>query len=221
MNVIKHLEYFDPMKVQESVHIIGLGAIGSHIAELLVRLGVQNFELYDFDTVTDYNVANQMFEFNDIGKEKTEAISEMLRRINPEVRVRVHTKGWHENLPLNGYVFICVDNIDIRKAICRCCMCNPMVKAVFDFRMRLSDAQHYAAAGNPKDIQTLLRTMNFTQEEAEAATPVSACGSTLSVIPTIKVITSLGVANFINFVKGQPLKRMILIDAFDFEVTAD
>ena len=85
MNVIKHLEYFDPMKVQESVHIIGLGAIGSHIAELLVRLGVQNFELYDFDTVTDYNVANQMFEFNDIGKEKTEAISEMLRRINPEV----------------------------------------------------------------------------------------------------------------------------------------
>ena len=63
--------------------------------------------------------------------------------------------------------------------------------------------------------------MNFTQEEAEAATPVSACGSTLSVIPTIKVITSLGVANFINFVKGQPLKKMILIDAFDFEVTAD
>ena len=45
MNVIKHLEYFDPMKVQEPVHIIGLGAIGSHIAELLVRLGVQNFEL--------------------------------------------------------------------------------------------------------------------------------------------------------------------------------
>ena len=62
---------------------------------------------------------------------------------------------------------------------------------------------------------------SITQEEAEAATPVSACGSTLSVIPTIKVITSLGVANFINFVKGQPLKKMILIDAFDFEVTAD
>lgn len=221
MNVIKHLEYFDPMKVQEPVHIIGLGAIGSHIAELLVRLGVQNFELYDFDTVADYNVANQMFEFNDIGKEKTEAISEMLQRINPEVRGHVHTKGWNENLPLKGYVFICVDNIDIRKAICQQCMCNPLVKAVFDFRMRLSDAQHYAAAGNPKDIQTLLRTMNFTQEEADAATPVSACGSTLSVIPTIKVITSLGVANFINFIKGQPLKKMILIDAFDFEVTAD
>lgn len=221
MNVIKHLEYFDPMKVREPVHIIGLGAIGSHIAELLVRLGVQNFELYDFDTVADYNVANQMFEFNDIGKEKTEAIGEMLQRINPEVRGHVHTKGWNENLPLKGYVFICVDNIDIRKAICQQCMCNPLVKAVFDFRMRLSDAQHYAAAGNPKDIQTLLRTMNFTQEEADAATPVSACGSTLSVIPTIKVITSLGVANFINFIKGQPLKKMILIDAFDFEVTAD
>ena len=221
MNVIKHLEYFDPMKVQEPVHIIGLGAIGSHIAELLARLGVQNFELYDFDTVTDYNVANQMFEFNDIGTEKTIAISELLQRINPEVKACVHTKGWNETLPLHGYVFICVDNIDIRRAICQQCMCNPLVKAIFDFRMRLSDAQHYAAAGNPRDIQTLLRTMNFTQEEADAATPVSACGSTLSVIPTIKVITSLGVANFINFIKGQPLKKMILIDAFDFEVTAD
>lgn len=220
MNVIKHLEYFNPMDVKDPVHIIGLGAIGSHIAELLTRLGIQNFHLYDFDTVTDYNLANQMFIFSDIGEAKTTAIANMIHSINPDARIAVHDKGWQGN-PLTGYVFICVDNIDIRKQICNYCRCNPNVKAVFDFRMRLSDAQHYAAAGNPKDIGALLNTMNFTQEEANAATPVSACGSTLSVIPTIKVITSLGIANFINFIKGQPLKKMILIDAFDFEVCAD
>lgn len=220
MNVIKHLEYFNPMDVKDPVHIIGLGAIGSHIAELLTRLGIQNFHLYDFDTVTDYNLANQMFIFSDIGEAKTTAIVNMIHSINPDARIAVHDKGWQGN-PLTGYVFICVDNIDIRKQICNYCRCNPNVKAVFDFRMRLSDAQHYAAAGNPKDIGALLNTMNFTQEEANAATPVSACGSTLSVIPTIKVITSLGIANFINFIKGQPLKKMILIDAFDFEVCAD
>lgn len=220
MNVIKHLEYFNPMDVKDPVHIIGLGAIGSHIAELLTRLGIQNFHLYDFDTVTDYNLANQMFIFSDIGEAKTTAIANMIHSINPDARITVHDKGWQGN-PLTGYVFICVDNIDIRKQICNYCRCNPNVKAVFDFRMRLSDAQHYAAAGNPKDIGALLNTMNFTQEEANAATPVSACGSTLSVIPTIKVITSLGIANFINFIKGQPLKKMILIDAFDFEVCAD
>ena len=220
MNVIKHLEYFNPMDVKDPVHIIGLGAIGSHIAELLTRLGIQNFHLYDFDTVTDYNLANQMFIFSDIGEAKTTAIANMIHSINFDARITVHDKGWQGN-PLTGYVFICVDNIDIRKQICHYCRCNPNVKAVFDFRMRLSDAQHYAAAGNPKDIGALLNTMNFTQEEANAATPVSACGSTLSVIPTIKVITSLGVANFINFIKGQPLKKMILIDAFDFEVCAD
>ena len=41
---------------------------------------------------------------------------------------------------------------------------------------------------------------------------------TLSVCSTVKVIVSYGVSNFINFVKGRPIKKMILVDAFDFDV---
>ena len=97
MNVIKHLEYFNPMDVKDPVHIIGLGAIGSHIAELLTRLGIQNFHLYDFDTVTDYNLANQMFIFSDIGEAKTTAIANMIHSINPDAHITVHDKGWQGN----------------------------------------------------------------------------------------------------------------------------
>ncbi len=49
---------------------------------------------------------------------------------------------------------------------------------------------------------------------------MSACNITLSVVPTVREVVALGVSNFINFVKGGPLKKMILIDAFAFDVVA-
>ena len=62
----------------------------------------------------------------------------------------------------------------------------------------------------------LLDTMQFTHEEAKVATPVSACGTTLSVAPTIRTIVSLGITNFMNFLKEGKLKKMILMDTFHY-----
>ena len=84
---------------------------------------------------------------------------------------------------------------------------------MFDFRTRLTDAQHYAADWSYK-------SMNFSHEEAQEETPVSACGVTLSVAPTIRIIVACGVSNFVNFVKKEPLKKMIQIDAFSFVLDA-
>ena len=68
MNLIKPQDYFSPTKVGSRCHIIGCGSVGSTIAENLVRLGVTNITLYDFDTVAEHNIANQMFFSSDIGK---------------------------------------------------------------------------------------------------------------------------------------------------------
>jgi len=62
--------------------------------------------------------------------------------------------------------------------------------------------------------------MNFTHEEAAEETPVSACNVTLSVAPTIRMVSSLGVANFVNFTKSAGLKKFIQIDAFGFVLDA-
>ena len=92
---------------------------------------------------------------------------------------------------------------------------------MFDFRMRLTDAQHYAADwSDQKMVETFIKSMAFSHDEAKEATPVSACNITLSVVPTVREVVALGVSNFINFVKGGPLKKMILIDAFAFDVVA-
>ena len=47
----KSRDFFDPSKIKMPVHIIGCGAIGSHLAETLARLGVTDIHLWDTDTV--------------------------------------------------------------------------------------------------------------------------------------------------------------------------
>ena len=92
---------------------------------------------------------------------------------------------------------------------------------MFDFRLGLQDAQHYACSWEEHDnIKNFLSTMNFTHAEAKEAMPVSACGTALSVIPTVRAIVALGMSNWINFVKTSKLKTIILINAFTYQITA-
>ena len=41
----KILEYFDADTIKDTIHIVGCGAIGSHVAEQLVRIGCTNIHL--------------------------------------------------------------------------------------------------------------------------------------------------------------------------------
>lgn len=222
MDLTRSYEFFKPEDCTGRIHVIGCGAIGSHIAEQLVRYGLTKITLYDFDTVESHNVANQLFTQEDIGKTKVEALKDYLVKINPDITrdLKLVDKGW-VGQKLSGYVFLAVDSIELRRQIATSCKDNPFVKGMFDFRMRLTDAQHYAADwSNKKLIEAFISSMNFTAEEAEAETPVSACNQTLSVCSTVKGIVSFGVGNFVNFVKNGSIKKMILMDAFSFDVVA-
>lgn len=61
-----------------SVVIIGAGAIGSHTAEVLCKMGIQKIRIYDFDDVEAHNVANQGYFVNEIGYKKVEALKNRL-----------------------------------------------------------------------------------------------------------------------------------------------
>lgn len=222
MNLSKSYDFFKPEMCNERIHIIGCGAIGSTVAENLVRFGLTKITLYDFDYVEPHNIANQIFRQTDINKPKVNALADILCEINPDVKkdLKLVCKGYI-NQKLSGYVFLCVDNIDLRRDIANKCKGNTFVKAMFDFRMRLTDAQHYAADWNDrKMIEDFLNSMNFSHEEAKKETPVSACNMTLSVVPTVRAIVAYGVSNFINFVKSGNIHKLILIDAFGYTVDA-
>ncbi len=223
MNLVKSHDYFDPLNVDSRCHIIGCGSVGSTIAELLARLGITKISLYDFDYVSAHNLANQMFVDADIKRPKVDAVRDMILAINPEAvnDVAIFPEGWTEKTRLNGWVFLCVDNIDLRREIATKNKMNQAIKAMFDFRTRLEDAQHYAAVwSDAKMVDNFLRSMDFSHEEAKAATPRTACNVEMGVAPTVRVICSYGVANFMNYVRRGDIKKMIVADAFNFEVEA-
>ena len=222
MDLAKSYEFFKPEMLTSRVHIIGCGAIGSTVAENLVRFGITDITLYDFDIVESHNIANQMFRAIDIGKPKVEALAEYLCEINPDCEdtLVLMDEGW-TGQRLAGYVFLCADNIDLRREIATKFKGSEYIKAMFDFRMRLTDAQHYAADWkNQQMVDTFINSMAFTHEEAKEETPVSACNVTLSVVPTVRMIVGCGVSNFINFVKDGIIRKMILIDAFSYQLDA-
>ncbi|MDO5546892.1 MAG: ThiF family adenylyltransferase [Eubacteriales bacterium] len=222
MDLSKSYDFFQPEKDDARIHIVGCGSVGSTLAENLARCGVTKMTLWDFDTVEAHNIVNQMFRQEDVGKPKVEALKDILMDINPEIKdnVELKPKGWEGKL-MSGYIFLCVDNIELRRTIVEKHMDSPYVKAVFDFRTLLESAQHYAADWSDyKMKQDLLKSMQFSHEEAAEETPVSACGITLGVATTVRLICALGVNNYINFVKGNGIKKLIMIDGFHFMLDA-
>lgn len=221
MDLNKSLEFFDPSKVKERCHVIGCGSIGSNVAELLTRYGITKITLWDFDKVEPHNLANQLFDSYDIGKEKTTALADHLVDINPNIGEDLKIKGAYENDILSGYVFLCVDNIEVRKHIVEVNKRNPSVLAFFDFRTTLLEGQcYFAPTNNKKYMDSLLESMNFTHEEAQANTPVSACGFELSVSPVVRICAIMGIANFTNFINEEPTKHMIVCDPYSYNMIA-
>jgi molybdopterin-synthase adenylyltransferase len=80
------IEKFD--KIQNShVVIIGCGAIGSWVSQLLCQNGITSFTLCDPDVVKHSNLNRSLFFYNDIGRKKTTSLKEILERANKNVNI--------------------------------------------------------------------------------------------------------------------------------------
>jgi sulfur carrier protein ThiS adenylyltransferase len=75
---------------QAKVGIAGCGGLGSTVAVALVRSGVGELVLVDFDVVEPSNLNRQQFFVDQIGQSKVEALGSTLARINPYVTLVRH-----------------------------------------------------------------------------------------------------------------------------------
>lgn len=218
MNLSKSRDFFDPNKVKGVCHIIGCGSIGSNVAELLTRYGVNDFVFWDFDEVESHNLANQIFYDGQVGLKKTSALLDICLNINADITVETIDEGW-QGEKLEDYVFLCVDNIDIRREIVEANINNKNIIAMFDFRTSLEEGQCYFADwSDPAQRTNFLNTMMFSHEEAQAENPVSACGFELSVSPVVKSTAIYGICNFTNFINGKETPPVIITKPYDFNL---
>jgi len=75
-------EVHQPLK-NATVGIAGAGGLGSAIAVALMRCGVGNLIIADYDVVEPSNLNRQHYFIDQIGQAKVTALGETLRRINP------------------------------------------------------------------------------------------------------------------------------------------
>ena len=72
------------------IGVAGLGGLGSNVLAHLVRAGVRRFVAADFDVVSASNLNRQFFFADQVGRKKTDALAENLRRINPDAELDFH-----------------------------------------------------------------------------------------------------------------------------------
>ena len=75
------------------IAIWGCGAIGTHVAESVVRAGAARVELVDHGVVVPGLLVRQGFEDSDIGRWKAEALADQLKRIEPDLETEALTNN--------------------------------------------------------------------------------------------------------------------------------
>ena len=81
-----------------NILIIGLGGVGGYALEALVRSGIENITIVDYDIIDITNLNRQIISStNNIGKLKTEEWKKRILSINSNVKVNIINKKIDEN----------------------------------------------------------------------------------------------------------------------------
>lgn len=93
--------------------LCGAGALGSHLAEHLLRQGVRQLTVIDFDRVEQHNLGTQSYEEGDIGAFKVDALrSRCYRATGVEITVVSQTLTERNALKLLRHADLALDTFD-------------------------------------------------------------------------------------------------------------
>ncbi len=102
------------------VAVFGIGGVGGHAAEALVRAGIGKIDLIDADTVSVSNLNRQIIALNStVGRSKVEVMKERILDINPWCEVTTHEIFYSEenadSIDLSDFDYV-IDAIDTVKS---------------------------------------------------------------------------------------------------------
>lgn len=76
-----------PILAGKHIALVGLGAIGSIVADVLTHSGIQYIGLWDGDIVEPGNICRSSYQLRDLGQSKVDAIKTKIQSINPFVNI--------------------------------------------------------------------------------------------------------------------------------------
>ena len=106
------------------VLVLGLGGVGGYVVESLVRAGIGNLILVDYDIVDVTNINRQIIALqSNIGKKKTACFKERIMDINPNCKVKLMDIFYQEEnkeIIFNDkidYIIDCCDSLESKKTL--------------------------------------------------------------------------------------------------------
>ncbi len=110
------------------VCVVGIGGVGSWVAEALVRSGVGQITLIDMDDICVSNINRQIHALDgDVGKLKVDAMADRLRRIQPTCQINAVAQFVTPNnladliTPTLDYVVDAIDSIKAKTLLIAHC----------------------------------------------------------------------------------------------------
>lgn len=125
MGIMNHNEF--QIIRNTKVLLIGVGGLGGYIASSLVRLGVNEITIIDFDNFETSNLNRQIFSTNKtLNMSKVEVTKQKLYEINPKVLIKTISNKYDDSVTESLYkgidiVFDAVDNIETKLLIEKHC----------------------------------------------------------------------------------------------------
>jgi molybdopterin/thiamine biosynthesis adenylyltransferase len=143
------------------ITIIGAGAIGGWVALSLVKMGIKNITVMDYDEVDTVNMNCQFFRVKDIGKPKVLALQELIEDFTDVKINAINDKFVGGNI--GGIVISAVDNMATRKLIYDTQLTT---RFIIDPRMGAEDALMYVIKPNDMDDRESYEKVLYTDEKA-------------------------------------------------------
>jgi len=200
------------------VLIIGAGGLGSPVSMYLTAAGVGHLVLSDFDRVDESNLQRQIVHRNDnIGKHKADSAAELLRELNPRVRVdavnyELDGDELLTHVGLADVVVDCTDNFPSRFTLNRMTLATgtPFVSGA---AIRW---QGQVVTFLPSEVASPCYRCLYPDESIEAAT----CAAEGVVAPLVGVIGSMQALETLNILLGvgsHLAGRLLMFDGMTME----
>lgn len=100
------------------VAVFGIGGVGGHVVEALVRSGVGTVDVIDNDVVHNSNLNRQIIALHStVGQPKTDVLKKRMEDINPDVKIIAHNCFFSPetacgfNFSAYNYVADCIDTV--------------------------------------------------------------------------------------------------------------
>ncbi len=115
----------------KKIIVFGVGGVGGYVVEMLVRSGINNLTIVDFDKVNISNLNRQIVALNStVGFYKVSAFKDRILDINPQINLHISNERLcAENLDdfmlcQYDYVIDCIDSFQDKLALIEYCSKN-------------------------------------------------------------------------------------------------